>query len=135
MSHSSSIACHDTLSFNIADSRAAEYFLGNYRGKPSFDKDFGDDSVFICFIFYIRIYRNKSDGFFVFTFSHLNEDLSTISLQNNNILKKRPASDRPPVNNQIMYVLCLYVELNVRFYFLAGFAFMQITNNPPREER
>ena len=31
-----------------------------------------------------------------------------------------------------MYVLCLYVELNVRFYFLAGFAFMQSANNPPR---
>ena len=56
MPYETSVLIH----FNIADSRAAEYFLGNFVIEAfPFDKD-GDDSVFICFIFYIRIfYRNK----------------------------------------------------------------------------
>lgn len=74
MPYETSVLIH----FNIADSRAAEYFLGNFVIEAfPFDKD-GDDSVFICFIFYIRIfYRNKIKiVFFVFFtfFTHLNED-------------------------------------------------------------
>ena len=74
MPYETSVLIH----FNIADSRAAEYFLGNFVIEAfPFDKD-GDDSVFICFIFYIRIfYRNKIKivfSFFLRFFTHLNED-------------------------------------------------------------
>ena len=76
MPYETSVLIH----FNIADSRAAEYFLGNFVIEAfPFDKD-GDDSVFICFIFYILDFFTGIQGvilsiqFFLPFFTHLNED-------------------------------------------------------------
>lgn len=108
MPYETSVLIH----FNIADSRAAEYFLGNFVIEAfPFDKD-GDDSVFICFIFYIRIfYRNKIKIVFrFFTFLLiLMKILSTISLQNN-IIKEAACKQQTASGEQSDHVCTLFIR-------------------------